>query len=57
VLHREHAIVEDQVRVNTAMGLQNLPSKTWIVNCGWVVAASIAADLAAYQAGRVTQPR
>ncbi len=48
VLHREHAIVEDQVRMNKAMGLRNLPSKTWVVNCGWVLAANIAADLAAW---------
>jgi len=48
VLHREHAIVEDQVRTNKAMGLRNLPSKTWLVNCGWVLAANIAADLAAW---------
>ena len=26
VLHREHAVVEDQVRTNKAMGLRNLPS-------------------------------
>jgi len=43
VLHREHAIAEDQVRTNKAMGLRNLPSKTWQVNCGWVLAANIAA--------------
>jgi hypothetical protein len=30
------------------MGLRNLPSKTWMVNCGWVRAANIAADLAAW---------
>ena len=48
VLHREHAIVEDQVRANKAMGLRNLPSKTWQVNCGWVLAANIAADLSAW---------
>ena len=48
VLHREHAVVEDQVRTNKAMGLRNLPSKTWVVNCGWVLAANIAADLAAW---------
>ena len=35
VLHRQHAVVEDQVRTNKAMGLYNLPSKTWLVNCGW----------------------
>jgi hypothetical protein len=48
VLHREHAVVEDNVRVNKAMGLRNLPSKTWRVNCGWVLAANIAADLSAW---------
>ena len=48
VLHREHAVVEDQVRVNKAMGLRNLPSKTWLVNRGWVLAANIAADLHAW---------
>jgi hypothetical protein len=48
VLHREHAVVEDQVRTNKAMGLRNLPSKAWAVNCGWVLAANIAADLAAW---------
>ncbi len=30
------------------MGLRNLPSKTWQVNCGWVIAANIAADLTAW---------
>jgi hypothetical protein len=48
VLHRSHASVEDRVRTNKAMGLRNLPSKTWTVNCGWVLAANIAADLAAW---------
>jgi hypothetical protein len=48
VLHREHAIVEDRVRTAKAMGLRNLPSKSWQVNCGWVVAANIAADLSAW---------
>jgi Transposase DDE domain group 1 len=48
VLHREHAIVEDRARTAKAMGLRNLPSKTWQVNCGWVVAANIAADLSAW---------
>ncbi len=47
VLHREHAVVEDQVRTK-ATGLRNLPSKAWVVNCGWVLAANIAADLAAW---------
>ena len=48
VLHREHAVVEDGVRTAKAMGLRNLPSKTWLVNAGWVLAANIAADLAAW---------
>jgi hypothetical protein len=49
VVHREHAVVETGgVRTAKAMGLRNLPSKTWQVNAGWVLAASIAADLAAW---------
>jgi len=49
VVHREHAVVEtDGVRTAKSMGLRNLPSKTWQVNCGWVLAANIAADLTAW---------
>ena len=48
VLHRQHAVVEDGVRTAKSMGLRNLPSKTWTVNCGWVLAANLAADLAAW---------
>jgi hypothetical protein len=48
VLHRSHATVEDRVRTGKAMGLRNLPSKTWNVNVGWVLAASIATDLDAW---------
>jgi hypothetical protein len=49
VVHREHAVVETGgVRTAKAMGLRNLPSKTWQVNAGWVLAANIAADLAAW---------
>jgi hypothetical protein len=49
VTHREHAIVETNgVRTAKAMGLRNLPSKTWQVNKGWVIAANIAADLTAW---------
>ncbi len=48
VLHRQHAVVEDGVRTAKSMGLRHLPSKTWVVNCGWVLAANIAADLAAW---------
>jgi len=49
VVHREHAVVETGgVRTAKAMGLRGLPSKCWQVNCGWVIAANIAADLAAW---------
>ena len=48
VLHREHAVVEGQVKTNKAMGLRNLPSKAWLVNCGWVLAGGLAADLSAW---------
>lgn len=48
VLHRGHAVVEDRVRTEKAMGLRNLPSKAWSVNLGWVMAANIAADLDAW---------
>ena len=49
VVHREHAVVETGgVRTAKSMGLRNLPSKTWVVNCGWVLAANLAADLAAW---------
>ena len=49
VVHREHAVVETGgVRTAKSMGLRNLPSKAWQVNCGWVIAANIAADLAAW---------
>jgi len=47
--HREHAVVETGgVRTAKTMGLRNLPSKAWQVNCGWVIAANIAAGLAAW---------
>jgi Transposase DDE domain group 1 len=49
VLHREHAVAGTAgVRAAKAMGLRNLPSRNWQVNCGWVLAANIAADLAAW---------
>jgi hypothetical protein len=50
VAHREHAVVETGgVRTAKAMGLRNLLSKSWQVNCGWVIiAANIAADLTAW---------
>ena len=43
VLHRQHAVAGDGVRIAESMGLRNLPSKTWVVNCGWVLAADLAA--------------
>ena len=47
--HREHAVVETGgVRTAKTMGLRNLPSKAWQVNCGRVIAANIAAGLAAW---------
>ena len=49
VLHRDHATVETGgVETAKAMGLRNLPSRTWQVNKGWVLAANIAADLTAW---------
>jgi hypothetical protein len=47
-LHRDHAEVEDRVRTNKALGLHNLPSKTWDVNRGWMLTANLAADLDAW---------
>ncbi|MEO3807344.1 IS1380 family transposase [Nonomuraea sp. B1E8] len=47
-VHRDHAEVEDRIRCNKAMGLRNLPSKSWNVNVGWVLAANLAADLDAW---------
>jgi hypothetical protein len=48
VLHRAHAGVEDRVRTNKAMGLRRLPSQQWTVNQGWMLAANLACDLAAW---------
>ncbi|MFE9922848.1 IS1380 family transposase [Streptomyces sp. NPDC005774] len=47
-LHRDHAEVEDRVRTNKALGLHNLPSKSFAVNQGWMLAANLAADLDAW---------
>jgi hypothetical protein len=47
-LHRHHAVVEDQVKTNKAMGLHNLPSKSWQVNEAWMLTANLAADLHAW---------
>ena len=42
VLHRQHAVVETGgAETAKAMGLRNLPSKTWQVNAGWVLAANL----------------
>ncbi|MDW8809404.1 transposase [Streptomyces scabiei] len=48
VLHRSQAGVEDRVRTNKAMGLDNLPSASWEVNRGWMLAANLASDLDAW---------
>jgi hypothetical protein len=45
VLHRHHAVVEDRVRQAKACGLALLPSQSWVVNEGWMLAANLAADL------------
>jgi hypothetical protein len=42
---RAHAVVEDRVRTDKAMGLRNLPSQDWTVNRGWMLAANIGHDL------------
>jgi hypothetical protein len=47
-LHRHHAVVEDRVRTNKAMGLHNLPAKSWTTNRSWMLAANVAADLDAW---------
>ncbi|MEY9988269.1 hypothetical protein ABIE67_000301 [Streptomyces sp. V4I8] len=47
-LHRDHAEVEDRIRTGKAMGLHNLPSKSWQVNAGWMLACNLAADLDAW---------
>jgi hypothetical protein len=47
-VHRHHAVVEDRVRTNKALGLANLPSAKWDTNRGWVLAANLAADLDAW---------
>jgi hypothetical protein len=48
VPHRSHAAVEDRVRTNKAMRLGNLPSQSWEVNRGWMLACNLAADLDAW---------
>ncbi|MGW4856987.1 transposase [Streptomyces sp. NPDC004288] len=47
-LGRARAQVEDRVRCNKALGLQNLPSKDWTVNRAWMLTCNIAADLDAW---------
>lgn len=47
-LHRDHAEVEDRIRTAKAMGLRNLPSSSWQVNTGWMLACNLAADLDAW---------
>ncbi|WP_405899260.1 transposase [Streptomyces sp. NBC_00727] len=47
-LHRRHAVVEDEVRTNKAMGLHNLRLKSYHSNTDWMLAANLAADLDAW---------
>jgi hypothetical protein len=47
-LHRDHAEVEDRIRTGKAMGLHNLPSQSWQINTGWMLAANLACDLDAW---------
>ncbi|MFJ2022019.1 IS1380 family transposase [Streptomyces nodosus] len=47
-LHRDHAEVEDRIRTGKAMGLRNLPSHSWQINTGWMLAANLAVDLDAW---------
>ncbi|MCY0939813.1 transposase [Streptomyces antarcticus] len=44
-MHRHHAVVEDRVRTNKALGLHNLPSKSFTTNQGWMLAADLDAWL------------
>ncbi|MEU7068483.1 transposase [Streptomyces sp. NPDC046161] len=46
--HRHHAVVEDHAKTNKAMGLHNLPSKSWQVNQAWMLTCNLAADLDAW---------
>jgi DDE family transposase len=47
-LHRQHAVVEDRVRTNKAMGLRKLPAKSWQLNTAWALTCNLAADLDAW---------
>jgi hypothetical protein len=47
-LHRRHAVVEDRVRINKAMGLRNLPAKSGQLNEAWTLTCNLAADLDAW---------
>ncbi|MEU2835228.1 IS1380 family transposase [Streptomyces lavendulae] len=47
-LARAHAVVEDRVKGNKAMGLRSLPSQSWDVNRAWMLTANLAADLDAW---------
>ncbi|MFJ6694976.1 transposase [Streptomyces sp. NPDC091272] len=48
LLHRDHAEAEDRIRTNKALGLRNLPSKSYAVNTGWMLTANLAANLDAW---------
>ncbi len=47
-LHRHHPEVEDRIRTGKAMGLANLPSRSWQIDAAWMLAADLACDLDAW---------
>jgi hypothetical protein len=46
--HRCHARVEDRIRHAKDSGLGRFPSRQFVINAAWALAASIAADLTAW---------
>ena len=57
-LHRQHAVLEDQVRTEKATGIRNLPCHGFARNQAWLPAANLASDLIAHlQPLRKRQPQ
>ena len=44
-VHRQHANVEDRVRVDKSLGMGHLPSKLLALNQAWLDVAAIGTDL------------
>lgn len=42
---RQHAVVQDRVKDSKSLGIRNLPSFFWQINCSWMLAANLAQDL------------